>query len=297
MYEDKREGIDLWPDVPASGAIGELLISASKAGKRDDVHVIEAAGTYFYNFSCSNERTQAGAANPLRDARVRKAMAMAIDRPYIVDRVTRVGQPIARTFIPPGTIVGYDSPVEDGITFDPEPAQKLLAEAGFPNGQGFPTLTLLFNTGNLHEFPAQAVVKMWETHLGINVSLQGVETKVFGDRLKKHDFDISRAGWYGDYPDPTTFLNKMAAHSNNNDADWQDEAYNALLEKAAHELDPPKRMKILEQAEAVMLEAAPMALIYQYNQLRLYDTKRVKGLAEQDNAWNKFYMEFISVEN
>ncbi|QQE13624.1 peptide ABC transporter substrate-binding protein [Planctomycetota bacterium] len=295
-YEDGREGIDFWPDVPTAGSIAELLISASDSGQRNDVHTIKAAGTYFYNFNCINPRTQEGNENPLLDPRVRKAMAMAIDRNYLVNRVTRIHQPIARTFVPPGSIAGYEAPVQDGLTFSPEQANELLAEAGYPNGRGFPTLTLLYNTGNLHEQPAQAVVKMWEDNLGIKVNLQGIETKVFGDRLKNKEFDISRAGWFGDYPDPTTFLNKLAAHSNNNDAGWDNKEYNDLLTKAADTVNHEQRYKVLEDAEALMVEQAPMALIYQYIQIYLYDESRVKGLSEQENAWNKYYLEYIWVE-
>ncbi|QQE13625.1 peptide ABC transporter substrate-binding protein [Planctomycetota bacterium] len=287
-FEDPRENIDLWPDVPTSGSLAEMLVNSAQKGDRKDVHVVQAAGNYFYNFNCTAKTTENGEPNPLLDARVRRALAMSIDRKYIVDRVTRLHEPIAKTFIPPHVMKDYNSPLDRGLTFDPEQAKTLLTEAGFPEGKNFPSLTLLYNTGSFHQQPAQAVVKMWEENLGIQVNLQGLEPKVFGDRLRRKDFEISRASWFGDYPDPTTFLNKLAIDSNNNDTGWDNEQYNELLKQAANTIDVDKRMRLLEQAEGLMLEQAPMAQLFTWIQLRLYDENKVKGFKEQDNSWNTY---------
>ncbi|WP_432798376.1 peptide ABC transporter substrate-binding protein [Poriferisphaera sp. WC338] len=288
IYEDPREKIDMWLDVPTSGSLAGHLINE----KRPDAHVMTAAGTYFYNYNCQ-PKLPSGEDNPLADARVRRAFSMAIDRQYIVDRVTQLHEPIAKTYIPPGVIKGYKSPIEAGVTFNPEQAKKLLAEAGYPNGENFPSLTLLYNTGSFHEGTAQAVIKMWENNLGINVKLQGLEVKVFGDKLRRRDFDIARAAWYGDYPDPTTFLNKMSDTSNNNDAGWINKEYNDLLDQAANTSDQTERMRLFNKAETILLEEQPMALIYQPIQLRLYDADRVKGLSQQDNPWNDWQLQFV----
>ncbi|QDU35557.1 Oligopeptide-binding protein OppA precursor [Poriferisphaera corsica] len=295
-FEDSRENIDLWPDVPTSGSLGEMLIEGYETGSRKEVHIMPAAATYFYNFNTIAEKTSSGEPNPLRDARVRRALSMAIDRDYIVNRVTRMKEPAATTFIPVSVIGGYNPPTNIGLKLNIEEAQKLLAEAGFPNGKDFPTLTLLYNTGSFHDKPAQAVVKMWEDNLGININLQGLEPKVFGDRLRRKDFEIARASWFGDYPDPTTFLNKLAITSNNNDTGWSNAEYNELLQQASLERDPAKRMQLLQAAENELVKDAPMALLFHFVQIRLFDDTKVKGFAEQDNPWNHFDFYKVSVE-
>jgi ABC-type oligopeptide transport system substrate-binding subunit len=117
----------------------------------------------------------------------------------IVENITRMGEQPADTYIPRGVFKEYTSP--DGAPFDVAGAKKLLADAGYPNGANFPALSVLFNTGANHSPVAENVVNQWRTNLGINVTLEGVEIKVFRQRLHGKDYAIARASWFGDYND------------------------------------------------------------------------------------------------
>jgi len=263
---------DWWPDVPSVDAIAERLKNAG----RDDVHSYISCGSYFYIFNC-NPTLPSGEKNPFADARVRRALSMAIDRETIVSQVTRLNQPVAHTFVPPGVFAGYEPPVEDGITYDPEGARKLLAEAGYPNGRGMPQrMTLLYNTGAGHGPVAQRLANTWAQELGVHFELDARETLIFGQERKKQNFAVARGNWFGDYRDPTTFLFMYRSGDGNNDAKFASEEYDNLLAAAERELDPARRMKMLQDAERALLREQPIAPIFHYIELELFDPQRIR---------------------
>ncbi|MCC5025468.1 MAG: hypothetical protein J6386_22990 [Candidatus Synoicihabitans palmerolidicus] len=135
---------------------------------------------------------------PLDDVRVRRALSLAIDREPIVSKVTLGGQLPARNLTPPNT-GGYTA--GDLLTGDLAEAKRLLAEAGFPNGEGFPKLEILFNTNDGHRRIAEAIQQMWRSNLGIDIGLYNQEAKVQSDTMRQGDFQISRYAWIGDYVD------------------------------------------------------------------------------------------------
>ena len=233
------------------------------ARHRTDLKLFPSFGTYFYDFNC-HALLPDGSKNPFADRRVRRAFVMALDKQPIVQNVTRGGEPVSTTLIPVGSIPGYQSP--PGLPYNVAEARRLLAEAGFPGGAGFPShLHIVFN----NDFPshgqiAQVVRRQWETNLGVQLELEGVEIKVFGDRLHNHEFAVGRASWFGDYEDPSTFTDLFQTGGNNNDPDYANPAYDALLRQAASQIDPRERLKILERAENLVLEDAPIMPIYQY---------------------------------
>jgi oligopeptide transport system substrate-binding protein len=178
------------------------LIQAQREGRRNDIHPIPCFGTYEYTFNC-RPKLPDGRPNPLHDARVRRALAMAVDKRDLIDNAfPRLSNPVATTFVPPGSIPGYKSPA--GLPYDPERARAELAAAGYPGGKNFPVLPLLYNTGFQHEVGAQAIKRMWARELGITVDLVGKETKTFAEDKIAGRFAIARGGWFGDYNDPTT---------------------------------------------------------------------------------------------
>ena len=279
MLRYERGEADWLPDIPSASSLAADLAAAG----RDDVHVTRAAGTYFYNFNCAPERAD-GSRNPLHDPRLRRALSMAIDRETIVEKVTRVGQDPARTFVPPGVIADYQPPVSAGVTYAPDRARELLAEAGHAGGEGLTDLSILYNTEGSHERIAERVARGWSDTLGVSVDLEGLDSKAFGQRLDEGRFTIARAGWFGDYPDPSTFLDKFHSENGNNDANFRDERFDARLEEARATAAGPKRRRLLERAEARMLDKQPVAPIYHYVTLDVFDPERVRGLAP--NPWN-----------
>ncbi len=239
----------------------EIVAGIIHKGGRDDLHVFPAFGTYYYEFNCSRKLPD-GRDNPLADIRVRQALTMAIDKTQIVREVARMGQPITSDYIPPGVFPGYQSP--PGLPYDVARAKQLLSAAGYPDGQGFPRLSILFNTEYVHGDIATIIHRQWYDKLGIDCDLEGVEVKVFGARKHAHDFEIGRSGWYGDYYDPSTFTDKYLSNSDDNDPQWKSKPYDDLCAAAAREIDPQKRLDLLSQAENILLNEASVMPLYTY---------------------------------
>jgi oligopeptide transport system substrate-binding protein len=212
--------------------------------------------TYFY-------RVNTRALPELAEARVRQALSLAIDRRAIVEHVTRGGQRAAFGMVPQG---GGEAPYQTPqmLRFDPQEAQSRMAAAGFPGGVGFPKLTLLFNTSEGHRLVAQAVQEMWKKHLGIEIDLLNQDWKVYLERSSKGDYQVCRAGWIGDYMDPSTFLNMWMSGDGNNQTGWSSPDYDDLLRRAARTADPAARFALLERAERILLEELPAIPVYWY---------------------------------
>jgi oligopeptide transport system substrate-binding protein len=255
---------------------------------RKNVHALPAFGTYFYNFNCS-PRLPDGRDNPFADARVRRAFAMAIDKERVTRDVRRLGEPVATTLIPPGSIGGYDSP--EGLPFDPVRARQELASAGYEGGRGFITVEILFNKDSGHDVIAQAISKDWQEHLGVNVTLQQKEIKVFRNELKAHNFMTSRAGWYGDYGDPTTFLDINKTGDGNNDRAYSNAEYDDILNRAGAERDPQKRMDILEAAEVMLVDhEVPLIPLFHYSNICMFDPDRITGITAHPRQQQDLYL-------
>ncbi len=247
----------------ASGEIGAQLWRQ----QRPDLHVFPGFGTYFYSINCGATFAD-GRTNPLADRRVRQALSLAIDRAVIVQTVTRMGEPQAFSYIPPAAFVNYRPP--PGLGYDPARARRLLAEAGYPDGRGFPTLTLIFNNEFHHKDVAEVVQEQWRKNLGVYFELEGQEVKVFRQRLHGKDYAIARASWFGDYNDPSTFMDKYLSGSDNNDAGWKDAEYDRLCAQAERSTDQSQRMRLFYQAEERLLESQPIIPLYHYVNAQLF---------------------------
>ncbi len=197
----------------------------------------------------------------LNDRRVRRALALALDREVIVKNVLRGGQEPARAFTHPG-IGGYVSAA--WIPTDPEAARALLAEAGYPAGKGAPIIELLYNTSESHRAVAEAAQEMWRRELGLDVRLVNQEWKVIQANRASGGFQLLRSAWNPDYLDPLSFLSIWTSSSRNNFTGWSSNDYDELLFRAERTVDPAARNKLLQQAEAQLLDAAPFIPIYHY---------------------------------
>jgi len=166
-----------------------------------------------------------------------------------------------------------------GPTFNVEAARKLLAEAGFPGGAGFPKTPILYNTSDGHKKIAEWVQESWKKNLGIEVSLVNQEWKTFLDtRSSSHDFDIARAGWVGDYLDPNTFLDMFMIGSGLNDGLYSNTEYDALLRKAATMKAGPERMAVMQQAEALLITKDQAVIpFYHYVEQDMIDVTKWDG--------------------
>jgi len=255
---------------------------------RKNVHAVPTFGTYWYNFNCLPTLAD-GRPNPFHDARVRRAFSLVIDKRSLTEDVVRIGTPVARTLIPPGSIGGYQSPeglecISDASSPEErsaiiERARGLLARAGYPDPSEFPEVELLFNKDAGHDLIAQAIAKDWQQHLGVPVRLATKEIKVYKNDLKNANYMTSRAGWFGDYGDPTTFLDLNRSDDGNNDRKYANPEYDALLDEAARETDPQRRLTILADAERMIMERdLPMVPLFHYVSIYLFDPDEISGI-------------------
>ena len=275
--------------IPDAGEIKRKLVEIDY----DDAHIVANAGTYFYQFNC-RPKLPNGVDNPMADARVRRAMGMCIDRKTIVENVTQMKEPVAKLIVPDADIPGYTGPIASGLSYDREAAKALLAEAGYPGGKGFPPIQILVNhDGAGHASIALAIKKNWEDELGLKVVLEQIEFKVLLERSKKGNFFVRRAGWFGDYIDPTTWLDMFRTTDSNNDGKYANDEYDKLLADAAVELNKEKRFELLAQAEAVLMQEAPIVPIYYYATVMVYDKNKIDL---RPNAWNNLRLELIPIK-
>jgi oligopeptide transport system substrate-binding protein len=210
-------------------------------------------GSYFYSMVVTRP--------PFDDKRVRQALAFAIDR----DEITRFV--LHNSVAPWGRIVpeGFSQyPYPDPVRFDPERGRRLLAEAGYPGGEGFPSIEILFNTSEDHKKIAETIQAMWKQHLGITVKLLNQEWASYMRTTIDREYQVARRAWIGDYVDPNTFLAILRGGDGNNRTNWENVRYGEPVEQAAHELDAEKRMQLLAAAEAIALEEMPFIPIYSY---------------------------------
>jgi oligopeptide transport system substrate-binding protein len=236
---------------------------------RPDFHAAPFLGNYFIRFNVKRK--------PLDDVRVRQAFAMAIDRERIVQKITQAGEPPAYSFTPPGTASGYQPPKMFGR--DVQKARRLLAEAGYPDGKGFPTVTYLYDSKKLNEDIAVEIQNMLSDALSVHIELQKQEWKVYLNSLSRLDYDFARSSWVGDYNDPNTFIDCFVSGGGNNRTGWSSKEYDDLVAAAAMEADSAKRSQIFQQAEEILLnQGTPICPLYYYVGIQIYDGQKFGGI-------------------
>ncbi|AGA69537.1 ABC-type oligopeptide transport system, periplasmic component [Desulfitobacterium dichloroeliminans LMG P-21439] len=218
------------------------------------------------------------------DPRVRMALSLAIDRKYVAETLMQGTYTPASNFIGTGVADWDGSSFMDNanggkpyISIDDHEgnltkAKELLAEAGYPEGKGFPAITYSLNDAGYHKVVAQYIQQAWK-ELGLTVSVEVVEWASFTPQRRAGDYQISRDGWLFDYNDASNMLELMYSTNGNNNAKYNSPAFDALMDKAAAEVDPKTRSGYLHQAEDVMMADAAIIPIAYYNQFYLQSPK------------------------
>jgi len=258
-------------------------------GERRNIHTVPCYGIDFFSFNC-RPTLSGGRANPFADARVRRAFVLAVDRESIVENVTRIGEPAIRSLVPPGAIPGY--PVVAGLGHDVAKARSLLEEAGWSDHDGdglvedasgakFPVIDLLYSTNMPRwKWMSLELKSQWERVLGVQVEPRGNETKFTTRDVRSGNFMIARGRWYGDYGDPSTFLDICRSTDGNNVRGFVSERVDALLDAADAAGDLETRYARLAEAEQmIMEEEVPMLVICQLVQIWMFDPQRVQGVS------------------
>lgn len=217
----------------------------------DSLRVDPYLNTFFLRFNTRRA--------PLDQPALRRALSLAIDRTLIAEKILRGGQRPAPSLVPPET---PDYPVPALPARDVETARKLLAAAGYAEGRGVPPIELVYNNSETNRLVAEAIQEMWRRDLGLTVQLLNQEYKVVFANRRTGNYQIILGSWVGDYLDATTFLDLWRSDAGNNQTGWAEPRYDELMNRAAAETDPAARGRLLQEAELLMLEAAPIAPIY-----------------------------------
>lgn len=269
--------------VAHGGRIPVDKIASYKEKQPDKLRIVNGFATYFYNLNVSKP--------PLDNVLVRRALAHAIDRESLVHNITKAGELPASAFNPP-LIPAYNALLTP-LKYDIAHAKTLLSEAGYPNGEGFPTLTLSYNTSELHRKVALAVQQMWRQNLGIDVELENQEWKVFLNTRKNLQFDIARAGSVSDIADPQDFLFSYTSGHGMNDSGWSNPEYDTLVKKAAYTVDESERYKLLAEAEETLLKEMPLIPFFYsaYSYLIANNVKNLKFNALERIRFKDIYID------
>lgn len=268
-YETGR--IDLYRGLEPEMA--RSVLEQQAAGKRRDFVQGDRFATFFLRVNCTRE--------PFKDnPKLRAALSLGIDKQAICERVLGLGETPADTFVPPAAIplMPREGPVGERLLYSPpasraaglestervELARRLLRESGFDKLAASRPIELMYASDPRQQRRiCEAVQAMWEQSLGIRVELRLQERKVLSQRVRGLDYDISTADWYGDYMDPSTFLDMFLSDSGNNRTGWSNARYDELIRSAMEESDNARRFTVLADAECLLCrEESPIIPIY-----------------------------------
>ena len=241
-----------------------------------DFHVDPIIGTYYISMNLERDA--------FKDARVRKALSLAIDRDYVANTLMQGTYSPADNFMGPGWIDMDGKQFKDNANggqsyidvnnyeADLEEAKQLLADAGYPDGEGFPTITYTTNDAGYHKVVAEYVQQAW-AQLGIDLQVDIVEWASFTPMRRNGDFDVARNGWVGDYSDPSNMLDLFLSTNGNNDGKFNNADYDAAIYRSRETLDPTERSKALHDAEDILMEETGCIPVAYYNDFWLQSDK------------------------
>jgi len=242
-------GVD-WIITPPPAAMRIML---QEDPPRNDLNPAPFLGVYYYMLNTKRK--------PLNDFRVRKALSLAMNREEITSKLMAAGEIPCLSLVPPG-IEGYEA--QETFAENVKEAQRLMAEAGFPEGKGFPRLDILYNTSETHQAIAELIRKQWQQVLGIAIKTRNEEWASCLSSQRNMQYNISRRAWIGDYTDPNTFLDMFVSGGEQNNTGFSSADYDRLIVEAGREADPAKRFQLLQQAERILMDELPILPIYFY---------------------------------
>ena len=244
---------------------------------------------------------------PLKDTRVRKAINYAVNRQEIIQNIlnNQAYSPADAGIVPPVVFSGYNAEEvrKFGYSFDPEKAKKLLAEAGYPDGEGFPPLNLTFDIGTIHSAVAEEFAKQMKKTLNITVNIDGL---TFEDKLnnqKEAKGQITRTSWVADYNSPETFLMNFygksvpadsAKPSLINMTRFQNNQFDELFEKATSSNSVLDRYKYFVDAEKILMKDPPIIVLWYEETIKL-TYSRVRNL--KLNQMNYYQFRYVYLKD
>ncbi len=241
-----------------------------------DFYVDPIIGTYYLSLNTEKE--------PFNDVNVRKALSLAIDREYVAGTLMQGTYSAAGNFMGPGWIdtdgsefmsnANGGKPYIDTTTYEAnlEEAKQLLADAGYPNGEGFPTITYSTNDAGYHKVVAEYLQQAWG-ELGIDLQVDIVDWASFTPMRRNGDYEASRNGWVGDYSDPSNMLELLYSTNGNNDGKFNNADFDAAIDISRTTLDAAERSEALHKAEDILMDEAACIPVAYYNDFWLQSDK------------------------
>ncbi len=288
LIEDSKSALNAFEQGTLEGMDKPPIEDLDRLRANKTLITAPYVGTYYYRFNTTKK--------PFNDVKVRQALAMAIDRKTLVEKVSKGGETPAYAWVSdkiPDAQPGSDFRKNGGdfVKEDVQKAKQLLTDAGYPDGKDFPDVAILYNKGASHEVIAQAIQDMWKKNLNITVKLRQEEWKVYQESEKALNYEVARAGWIGDYVDPMTFMDMFVTNGGNNQTGWGNAEYDKNIATAKSSGDQKVRMQAMHDAEKILMTDQPIMPIYYYvnpyvQKPYLQDVfKSPLGFIEFKNAW------------
>ncbi|MDY5203592.1 MAG: peptide ABC transporter substrate-binding protein [Gemmiger sp.] len=275
-------------DVPT-----DEIPSLTRAEDGGDFYLDEIMGTYYISLNDQEE--------PFTDVRVRKALSLAIDRDYVANTIMQGIYTPATALVGPGIVdnEGYfmdnanggEPYIGDDYEANLEEAKQLMAEAGYPDGEGFPTITYSANDAGYHIPVAEYLQQAWG-ELGITMNIDKVEWSSFIPMRRAGDYDISRNGWSMDYNDPSNMLELFTTNNGNNDGKYANPAFDQVIEDS-RVADKATHFEKLHEAEDILMNDAACIPVAYYNDFWL-QSPSLKGTWH--SPYGYWYLQYGYVE-
>ncbi len=258
-------------DVPT-----EEIPSLTKAEDGGDFYVDTILGTYYLNLNCSKK--------PFDDVNVRKALSLAIDRDYVANVIMQGTYAPAYNFAGPGltdakgyfidnsiAANGGDTYISQDYEANLAAAKQALADAGYPNGEGFPVITYSTNDAGYHVAVAEYLQNVYATELGITMNIDKVEWASFTPQRRAGEYEMARNGWVCDYNDASNIIELLVSTNGNNDGKYNNPAFDAAME-GSKVADAAEHFAKLHEAEKIMMEDYGCVPLAYYTDFWLQDS-------------------------
>jgi len=196
---------------------------------------------------------------PLNNPKVRRALALALDRESIARNVLRESR-LPAPYLTPANCAGYTATAY--VPTDFAAARALLVDAGFPRGEGLPPFEVQVRNDDIQPKATEAIQAMWQRELGVRITIAPFEQKTWLQNQQTLNYTIAFAGWVGDFADPATFLELFQKDGGNNWTGWSHPTYDQLLQDASNARNPRERLDVFQRAEALLLEQAPITPVF-----------------------------------
>ena len=275
-------------DVPT-----DEIPSLTRAEDGGDFYLDEIMGTYYISLNDQEE--------PFTDVRVRKALSLAIDRDYVANTIMQGIYTPATALVGPGIVDengyfmdnanGGEPYIGDDYEANLEEAKQLMAEAGYPDGEGFPTITYSANDAGYHIPVAEYLQQAWG-ELGITMNIDKVEWSSFIPMRRAGDYDISRNGWSMDYNDPSNMLELFTTNNGNNDGKYANPEFDQVIEDS-RVADKTTHFEKLHEAEDILMNDAACIPVAYYNDFWL-QSPSLKGTWH--SPYGYWYLQYGYIE-